>query len=72
MKGAGHSTIAGVNFQRAWVYPTASAKRALGPPSESDPMKHLNGNTKGVVVKVPKMLFNPGKPPRRAPKNPMP
>ena len=25
-----------------------------------DPMKHLNGNTKGVLVKVPKMLFNPG------------
>ena len=60
MKGAGHSTIAGLNFQRAWVYPTASDKRALGPPSESDPMKHLNGNTKGVLVKVPEILFNPG------------
>jgi hypothetical protein len=60
MKGAGRSTIAGLIFQRAWVFPTASAKRALGPPSESDPMKHLNGNTKGVLVKVPEILFNPG------------
>ncbi len=23
-------------------------------------MKHRNGNTKGVLVKVPEMLFNPG------------
>ena len=60
MKGAGHSTTAGLNLQRAWVFPTASNNRALGPPSESDLMKHLNGNTKGVLVKVREILFDPG------------
>lgn len=60
MKGAGRSTIAGLILQRAWVFPPPPPNGPSAHQSESDPMKHLNGNTKGVLVKVPEILFNPG------------
>src|SRR3954451_2180125 len=61
MKKSGRSTIAGTEppANVSEMPPT----RTNGPSahqSERDPMKHPNITTKGVLVKVPELLFNPG------------